>query len=73
MTATDATCKTLLLWQLFVTTRSQYFVKCTETNIPIPYLVYASPTPGRKSWQSIKKQKNHRRKLMQEKNNPTEG
>lgn len=31
------------------------FTICTETNIPIPYLVYVSPTPGRNGWQSIKK------------------
>lgn len=37
--------------------KSTQVVKCTETNIPIPYLVYASPTPGTKGWQSIKKQK----------------
>lgn len=29
----------------------------TKINIPIPYLVYASPTPGRKSWHIIMKQK----------------
>lgn len=46
--------KALLWWQPFITTHSQYVVICTETNIPIPYLVYVSPTPGRKSRQSIK-------------------
>lgn len=27
-------------------------VRCREVNIPIPYLVYVSPTPARESWQS---------------------
>lgn len=28
---------------------------CRSKNIPIPYLVYVSPNPGTKGWQSIKK------------------
>lgn len=40
-----------------ITTKSQCGVRCTKINIPIPYLVYASPTPGRKSWHIIMKQK----------------
>lgn len=45
-----------------ITTKSQCGVRCTKINIPIPYLVYASPTPGRKSWHNIMKQKSQSHK-----------
>lgn len=40
-----------------ITNKSQRSGKCTKVNIPIPFLVYASPIPARKSWQRIKKER----------------